>query len=653
MMMMKSGKTNKKLALLVSMALATGVVFSAAPGSVYAADYTFEYSGSSWTNGTAADFGSAIAGAGNTVTVNYSGWKDFLTAQAAAGGNVATAAGNVINVNGDTGSTQASYTINLGSGSLTVDNSSKLVLTANDVDSITFKIGADDQKRLMRMQGHIGTVRIEGSGYSGGDVGTSYIKFDPQGGELTIDRVEVSNGAFFKTLSDGVKVDTLVLESGGRVGANQDPADKTTVAVNTLVVDTSDPAKMAEELSRLEVTATASGAAPSEMRVKALNGDLSTISDELWAAIAGTVGITDPAGVENLKTNAFNAAIDEMIEGVANTDPFDPNSGKLPGADEIANMDNLTAAQKEKLVAAVQEAGRTAAAPGVTSARTAGVITNVLRDNVVNRNAEIRDFALEAAVDDGRPAPDRVWFQYKHTNMDVDGDVYDESNVNINTFQLGYDAKLGANDYLGVFVGTTTGDSEFKGPKRSGRMDIDGAFDVGVYGTHMLPAGQYIDYMIHTGSFDSKYAGDKWGTTDTGAMVGYGLKIASGDRLTMNPYVQIAYDKISVDDYITGAGGNRISSDDSDNWTAKLGMNIIDASGLYGGLAYSRGLSGSYNAYINGVPMPTSDYNANVLYLSLGYRANMSKNAVFDLSMEKTFLDYDGWTASGKLNFYF
>lgn len=353
MMMMKSGKTNKKLALLVSMALAAGVVFSAAPGSVYAADYTFEYSGSSWTNGTAADFGSAIAGAGNTVTVNYSGWKDFLTAQAAAGGSVATAAGNVINVNGDTGSTQASYTINLGSGSLTVDNSSKLVLTANDVDSITFKIGADAQKRLMRMQGHIGTVRIEGSGYSGGDVGTSYIKFDPQGGELTIDRVEVSNGAFFKTLSDGVKVDTLVLESGGRVGANQNPTDKTTVAVNTLVVDTSDPAKMAEELSRLEVTATASGAAPSEMRVKALNGDLSTISDELWTAIAGTVGITDPAGVENLKTNAFNAAIDEMIEGVADTDPFDPNSGKLPGADEIANMDNLTAAQKEKLVAAV------------------------------------------------------------------------------------------------------------------------------------------------------------------------------------------------------------------------------------------------------------------------------------------------------------
>lgn len=135
-------------------------------------------------------------------------------------------------------------------------------------------------------------------------------------------------------------------------------------------------------------------------------------------------------------------------------------------------------------------------------------------------------------------------------------------------------------------------------------------------------------------------------------MVGYGVKLAQGDRLTWNPYVQLAYDRISVDSYTTRSG-NVIKSDDSNNWTAKLGVNLIDASGLYGGVAYSRGLSGSYNAYINGVAMPTNDYNANVLYLSLGYRASMAKNAVLDLSMEKTFMDYKGWTAAGKVNFYF
>lgn len=307
-------------------------------------------------------------------------------------------------------------------------------------------------------------------------------------------------------------------------------------------------------------------------------------------------------------------------------------------------------AKAAELTAAVQQAGKTAAAPGVASARTAAVVTNVMTANVTSRTSELRGFA--SAVDEGRPAPDNVWFQYKHTNMDVDnGDVYGKSTVKTNNYQLGYDVKVGPNDYLGAYVGTTTGNVEFNGPAVSDRTDIKNAYDFGIYGTHMLPSDQYIDYMIHTGKFDSKYNGEKWGTTDTGLMVGYGVKITQDDSLTWNPYIQLAYDKVSVDSYM--AGPNYIASDDSNNWTAKLGINLLDVSGFYGGLAYSRGLSGSYNAYINGVPMPTQDNNANVLYMSLGYRANMSRNVFLDLSMEKTFADYNGWTAAGKVNFYF
>ena len=307
-------------------------------------------------------------------------------------------------------------------------------------------------------------------------------------------------------------------------------------------------------------------------------------------------------------------------------------------------------AKAAELTAAVQQAGKTAAAPGVASARTATVVTNVMTANVTGRTSELRGFA--SAVDEGRPAPDNVWFQYKHTNMDVDnGDVYGKSTVKTNNYQLGYDAKVGPNDYLGAYIGTTTGNVEFNAPAVTDRTDIDNAYDFGIYGTHMLPSDQYIDYMIHTGKFDSKYNGVTWGTKDTGAMIGYGAKIAQNDRLTWNPYIQLAYDKVSVDSYM--AGPNYIASDDSNNWTAKLGINLLDVSGFYGGLAYSRGLSGSYNAYINGVPMPSQDNNANVLYMSLGYRANMSRNVFLDLSMEKTFADYNGWTAAGKVNFYF
>lgn len=320
-----------------------------------------------------------------------------------------------------------------------------------------------------------------------------------------------------------------------------------------------------------------------------------------------------------------------------------------------SKLDNVSSAagmqaKAAELTAAVQQAGKTAAAPGVASARTATVVTNVMTANVTGRTSELRGFA--SAVDEGRPAPDNVWFQYKHTNMDVDnGDVYGKSTVKTNNYQLGYDAKVGPNDYLGAYIGTTTGNVEFNAPAVTDRTDIDNAYDFGIYGTHMLPSDQYIDYMIHTGKFDSKYNGVTWGTKDTGAMIGYGAKIAQNDRLTWNPYIQLAYDKVSVDGYM--AGPNYIASDDSNNWTAKLGINLLDVSGFYGGLAYSRGLSGSYNAYINGVPMPSQDNNANVLYMSLGYRANMSRNVFLDLSMEKTFADYNGWTAAGKVNFYF
>lgn len=368
--------------------------------------------------------------------------------------------------------------------------------------------------------------------------------------------------------------------------------------------------------------------------------------------IAKMANVSDKelADLKGIKSSLQMAQANLAADGVTSGKEWDQVAAGLAEFDGLDISKEGFAAMASQVTSAVQQAGKTAAAPGASSARAATVVTNVMTANVATRTTELR--GLASAVDEGRPAPDNMWFQYKHTNMDVDnGDVYDKSTVNTNNFQLGYDAKVGSNDYLGAYIGTTTGNVDFRGPAADGRVDIENSYDFGVYGTHMLPADQYIDYMIHTGKFDSKYNGATWGTKDTGAMVGYGVKIAQNDRLTWNPYIQLAYDKVSVDSYMAGA--NYIASDDSNNWTAKLGINLLDVSGFYGGLAYSRGLSGSYNAYINGVPMPSQDNNANVLYMSLGYRANMSRNVFLDLNMEKTFADYNGWTAAGKVNFYF
>lgn len=462
------------------------------------------------------------------------------------------------------------------------------------------------------------------------------------GGTVNV-KVVTSNGALpDKTITEAIKTAAGGAEvkiSATSVAAETAKADaeKAVVAADKALEQVNEfAAKDVAEIAQANPFTTklpsasdiAAIANPSSAKMTAVEGtttDLKTAIGKLETEIANANGNTDlQAELENKK-----AELENKMAGLSN--------------------ESLQAKAAE-LTAAVQQAGKTAAAPGVASARTATVVTNVMTANVTGRTSELRGFA--SAVDEGRPAPDNVWFQYKHTDMDVDnGDVYGKSTVKTNNYQLGYDAKVGPNDYLGAYIGTTTGNAEFNAPAVTDRTDIDNAYDFGIYGTHMLPSDQYIDYMIHTGKFDSKYKGVTWGTKDTGAMIGYGAKIAQNDRLTWNPYIQLAYDKVSVDGYM--AGPNYIASDDSNNWTAKLGINLLDVSGFYGGLAYSRGLSGSYNAYINGVPMPSQDNNANVLYMSLGYRANMSRNVFLDLSMEKTFADYNGWTAAGKVNFYF
>ena len=525
----------------------------------------------------------------------------------------------------------------LTAGSLSVNG--ELTAGTNTISADSIKFGesatiADDDTKIKA-----NTVTIDTNSMDATNIGKLKIEPKTEGGTVNV-KVVTTNGA----LDDGIK-NAIIAAAGDDVtiSATSEAAEAAKYGADKAIAKADEALKQAIPLAAEDVDAiakadpfttklpSASDIAAVASPTEAQKQDLDTAKGKLDTAING------------LETQIQNAGNEDMKKDL------EAKKAELEAKKAGLSTDGLQAKAAE-LTAAVQQAGKTAAAPGVASARTATVVTNVMTANVTGRTSELRGFA--SAVDEGRPAPDNVWFQYKHTNMDVDnGDVYGKSTVKTNNYQLGYDAKIGPNDYLGAYIGTTTGNVEFNAPAVTDRTDIDNAYDFGIYGTHMLPSDQYIDYMIHTGKFDSKYKGVTWGTKDTGAMIGYGAKIAQNDRLTWNPYIQLAYDKVSVDGYMAGA--NYIASDDSNNWTAKLGINLLDVSGFYGGLAYSRGLSGSYNAYINGVPMPSQDNNANVLYMSLGYRANMSRNVFLDLSMEKTFADYNGWTAAGKVNFYF
>lgn len=530
---------------------------------------------------------------------------------------------------------------NLNAGSLSVNGK----LTAGDntitADSVAFGSGATIGSEKANIKAN--TVTIDTTKMTETEIKKLVIAPKNDGGTVNV-KVVTKDGSLDSGVEEAIKA---AGSDNVTISVTSKAADEAIAKAEEAIAKANEElgkvnefaAKDAAEIAKADPFTTklpsasdiAAVASPTKDQLK----DLTTAKDGLDAAIT---------------------ELDKQIEeaGKAKNEPMqkDLEAKKAELQSKLKNVSSAEGMQAKaaELTAAVQQAGKTAAAPGVASARTATVVTNVMTANVTGRTSELRGFA--SAVDEGRPAPDNVWFQYKHTNMDVDnGDVYGKSTVKTNNYQLGYDAKVGPNDYLGAYIGTTTGNVEFNAPAVTDRTDIDNAYDFGIYGTHMLPSDQYIDYMIHTGKFDSKYKGVTWGTKDTGAMIGYGAKIAQNDRLTWNPYIQLAYDKVSVDGYM--AGPNYIASDDSNNWTAKLGINLLDVSGFYGGLAYSRGLSGSYNAYINGVPMPSQDNNANVLYMSLGYRANMSRNVFLDLSMEKTFADYNGWTAAGKVNFYF
>lgn len=537
---------------------------------------------------------------------------------------------------------QAGLTVTAGdltAGSLSVNGE----LNAADsstitADSITFGSGATIANDDTKIKSN--AVTIDTTAMDATNIGKLKIEPKTENGTVNV-KVVTKNGSLDSGVEDAIKA--AAGSNDVTISATSKAADEAQAKADDAIAAADDALKKAIPLAAVDAD-TIAKANPFATKLPSAS-DIAAVANpteaQLQSLESAKQGLTD--AISELETQISSAGNETMKKDLG------VKKAELEKKAAGLSAEGMQAKAAE-LTAAVQQAGKTAAAPGVASARTATVVTNVMTANVTGRTSELRGFA--SAVDEGRPAPDNVWFQYKHTNMDVDnGDVYGKSTVKTNNYQLGYDAKVGPNDYLGAYIGTTTGNVEFNAPAVTDRTDIDNAYDFGIYGTHMLPSDQYIDYMIHTGKFDSKYNGVTWGTKDTGAMIGYGAKIAQNDRLTWNPYIQLAYDKVSVDSYMAGA--NYIASDDSNNWTAKLGINLLDVSGFYGGLAYSRGLSGSYNAYINGVPMPSQDNNANVLYMSLGYRANMSRNVFLDLSMEKTFADYNGWTAAGKVNFYF
>lgn len=174
-------------------------------------------------------------------------------------------------------------------------------------------------------------------------------------------------------------------------------------------------------------------------------------------------------------------------------------------------------------------------------------------------------------------------------------------------------------------------------------------------GETKMDGGSYADQRVHVTTYQAGYD-FQLGQADflgvyVGTALGYGRKIRTSDTLTLNPYVRFKFDHIKTDD--RSFNYNAIVTDDENALSVKLGLDVYTSYGLYGGLAYSRGLAGSLSTYVNSFAMPEQDFDDNVVYLNLGYKGNLSERTLFNLKLEKTFCDYNSWSAEGRIDFLF
>ena len=430
---------------------------------------------------------------------------------------------------------------------------------------------------------------------------------------------------------------TVILSKGATAAGN--------ITTDTLQVD---PSTAAAALSHTTVKAATAGSA-----INIADADGFAITNQnLLASIAAAAGLSS-GSYTSMITEAGRQNIPGMVDRIGMQNPFETKLFDIASLGDLPDLAKWkaqfaqayrTSEPVRALVNATANAGA-AATQAVTGAFTLGAAT---------RTADLRAGAPASAVVDKGAESDvsSLWLSIKGGETKVDGGDYADTRVRVTTYQAGYDFQLSDVDFLGVFFGTASGYAQTQGAY-SQRVDIKHAMNYGLYGTHAFRHGQYLDYMLQGGPFDNKIQGQEmWGTKSYGGSLGYGWKYRTQSKrheFTWNPYVSLKYDHIATD--ARTIAGNEIATDDANNLSMKLGLNVTTDFGLYAGLAYSRGLAGSLASYVNSFAMPEDDFDDSVFYVNLGYKGNVNENTLFNVNLEKTFGDYDGWAMEGRVDF--
>ena len=356
--------------------------------------------------------------------------------------------------------------------------------------------------------------------------------------------------------------------------------------------------------------------------------------------------IADPFTTGLLSTADITAA-DAAAASVSSID--EANVTDATAKAKLAVLRSMSGTKVQALIQKQQAAYQKVGAVVIGAGNAAGVINDAITSNVMTRTGQLRDGRVAQLAAKDKAVNQNIWLAVNGGRMDMDnGNGYGTTRVHFTNYQLGFDHQYDAKNYIGFYAGTTTGHLE--NPGTTYRTDIHDAMECGAYGTHKLPHGAYLDYILRYTEYQNEFLGQKFKLKDTGATIGYGLE-RKLRKATVNPYVKLVYDTIDMGDATLGA--NTVTSDTADNWSAKVGVDVHSAQGLTAGLAYRRGLSGGYTTLVDGIAVPKADYHAGVLSAHLDFDQPLSNRADLNLNFEKSYLDYNGWHVQGKFSYSF
>lgn len=510
------------------------------------------------------------------------------------------------------------------------------------------------------------------------------------GAGVTADNLTISNtGGVTVTAGDRVSLGTLTVADGATVTAAKDSkvVKANSVAVGSKAtlegtLETSSvtvqkdsnlgKAKFKPVAGNLEIIAP--DQATSEKLIKEnvvlSDKDEITVKDDRGTTTynpeLNSDGTIKDLGKGETVSNTPGEAINKYLSEKGLSSTGDPFVVKLPSQSDMnaikKEIDDLKVAGSDKVYQEFhQQVVKTAmvgATPAVGAVQANYAVANVAINNVADRLNERRSeqpgYVLRVSDNvkgayDGKQS--NLWASIKHGKTDIDNSDYGTAKVDYTYYQLGYDHQVSDTFYLGGYIGGTTGDVETAGMS----TDIDKAYDIGLYGTRLLPEGQYVNILGRYGKMTNKYRTMDWDTDSYGLTLEYGQKLQHAGGFTVTPYVQMSYGHMSSDTAMVGV--NRLSMDDAKNLTTKIGAKFEekddDGNSVYGGLSYLWGMSGDYKMYMNGISLPKVENDLGVLTVNIGIKRRMGDTSYFNLALEKEMMDYDGWNVQGGLNFTF